>query len=103
MRRRWPSSASLVTTSGVDLTFATHLVPTFRSSCPVVALTFHELRKVMGTSKQCDSSAAFRFEVPESNSPITPQELQIGGISRGLESECQILNSTRILYLPVVF
>jgi hypothetical protein len=35
----------------VDLTFAGHLVPTFRSSCPVAALTFHELRKVMGTSK----------------------------------------------------
>jgi hypothetical protein len=29
--------------------------------------------------------------------PLAPQELQIGGTSRGLESECQILNSTRIL------
>src|ERR1700756_3852593 len=30
---------------------ATHLAPTFRSSCPVAAPIFHELRKVMGTSK----------------------------------------------------
>ena len=34
--------------------------------------------------------------------PLAPQELQIGGTSRALESECQILNSTRILYLLVV-
>ena len=27
------------------------LVPTFRSSCYLAAATFHELRKVMGTSK----------------------------------------------------
>jgi len=31
-----------------------------------------------------DSSAAFRFEVPESNAPLAPQELQIGGTSRKL-------------------
>jgi hypothetical protein len=29
----------------------TRLVPTFRSSCSIAAPTFHELRKVMGTSK----------------------------------------------------
>src|SRR5262249_9438987 len=29
----------------------------------------HELRKVMGTSKHIDSSAAFLFEVPGSNLP----------------------------------
>jgi hypothetical protein len=28
-----------------------------------------------------DSSAAFRFEVPGSNVPLAPQELQIGGTS----------------------
>src|SRR5215472_5596741 len=39
---------------------------------------FHELRKVMGTSKHIDSSAAFLFEVPGSNSPLVVQELQIG-------------------------
>jgi hypothetical protein len=27
------------------------LVPTFQSSCPIAALTFHELRKVIGTNK----------------------------------------------------
>ena len=41
----------------------------------------HELRKVMGTSKPIDSSAAFLFEVPGSNSPLVVQELQIGGTS----------------------
>jgi hypothetical protein len=40
-------------------------VPTFRSSCYASALTVHELRKVMGTSKLIDSSAASLFEVPE--------------------------------------
>jgi hypothetical protein len=33
----------------------------------------------MGTSKIIDSSAAFLFEVPGSNSPLVAQELQIGG------------------------
>jgi hypothetical protein len=33
----------------------------------------------MGTSKLIDSSAAFLFEVPERNSPLVVQELQIGG------------------------
>ncbi|MGA7938521.1 MAG: hypothetical protein WCA43_01335, partial [Bradyrhizobium sp.] len=42
---------------------------------------FHELRKVMGTSKPFDSSAAFLFEVPGSNLPLAVQELQIGGTS----------------------
>ena len=40
---------------------------------------FHELRKAMGTSKLIDSSAAFLFGVPGSNSPLVVQELQIGG------------------------
>jgi hypothetical protein len=40
---------------------------------------FHELRKVLGTSKLVDSSAAFLFEVPGLNSPRVVQELQIGG------------------------
>src|SRR5579864_9184175 len=40
---------------------------------------FHELRKVMSTSKPVDSSAAFLFEVPGSNLPPVAQELQIGG------------------------
>jgi hypothetical protein len=35
----------------------------------------------MGTSKSIDSSAAFLFEVPGSNSPLVVQELQIGGTS----------------------
>jgi hypothetical protein len=42
---------------------------------------FHELRKVMGTSKHIDSSAAFLFDVPGSNSPLVAQERQIGGTS----------------------
>jgi hypothetical protein len=33
----------------------------------------------MGTSKLIDSSAAFLFEVPEQNSPLVVQGLQIGG------------------------
>ena len=43
---------------------------------------FHELRKVMGTSKTIDSSATFLFEVHGSNSPLVVQELQIGGTSK---------------------
>jgi hypothetical protein len=43
--------------------------------------TVHELRKVMGYSQIYDSSAAFLFEVPGSNSPLAVQELQIGGTS----------------------
>src|SRR6476646_847638 len=43
----------------------TLLVPTFRSSCSIAAPTFHELRKVRGTSKLIDSSTAYRSEVPE--------------------------------------
>jgi len=35
----------------------------------------------VGTSKHIDSSAAFLFEVPGSNSPLVLQELQIGGTS----------------------
>jgi hypothetical protein len=35
----------------------------------------------MGTSKLIDSSAAFLFEVPDSNSRRVVQELQIGGTS----------------------
>jgi hypothetical protein len=50
---------------------------------------FHELRKVMGTGKLVDSSAAFLFEVPGSNSPLVVQELQIGGAGRnGLRASC---------------
>jgi hypothetical protein len=41
----------------------------------------HELRKAMGTSKLTNSSTAFLFEVPGSNSPLVVQELQIGGTS----------------------
>jgi general secretion pathway protein J len=44
-----------------------------------LSTTFHELRKVMGTSKLNDSSAASLFEVPELSSPRVTQELQIGG------------------------
>ena len=43
----------------------TLLVPTFRSSCSIAAPTFHELRKVRGTSKLIVSSTAYRSEVPE--------------------------------------
>jgi hypothetical protein len=50
---------------------------------------FHELRKVMGTRKLVDSSAAFLFEVPGSHSPLVVQELQIGGTDRnGLWASC---------------
>jgi hypothetical protein len=38
------------------------LVPTFRSSYPTSAPHFHELRKVMGTSKLMTSSAAFHLK-----------------------------------------
>src|SRR4051795_2374956 len=57
------------------------LVPTFRSSYTISAITFFELRKAMGTSKFYDSSAAFRFEVPGFISPLAVQGLQIGGTS----------------------
>ena len=40
--------------------------------------TFHELRKVMGTSNLIDSSVAFLFEVPDTDLPLVVQELQIG-------------------------
>src|SRR3974390_688247 len=39
----------------------------------------HELRKVMGTSKHIDPSAAFLFEVRGSTSLLVVQEFQIGG------------------------
>jgi len=42
---------------------------------------FHELRKVMGYSQTYDSSAAFLFDVPGSNSLLVMQERQIGGTS----------------------
>jgi|SRR5262249_44115685 len=42
----------------------------------------------MGTSKLIDSSAAFLFEVPDLNSPLVAQELQIGGTS--VESHIEI-------------
>jgi uncharacterized protein len=51
--------------------FVSHLSARFRE------------RKVMGTSKHIDSGAASLFEVPESNSPLGVQELQIGGTSVG--------------------
>ncbi len=54
-------------------------MPTFRSSSMVAASAFHELRKVMGTSKSIDSGAAYLFEVPGSSSPLVLQELQMGG------------------------
>src|SRR6516225_9162254 len=54
-------------------------MPTFRSSCYIAAPTFTNFGKSLGTSKHFDSSAAFLFEVPGSNSPPALQELQIGG------------------------
>jgi hypothetical protein len=33
----------------------------------------------MGTSKLVNASAAFLFEIPETNLPFAVQELQIGG------------------------
>src|SRR6516164_5225603 len=56
-------------------------MPTFRSSCYIAAPTFTNFGKSLGTSKHFDSSAAFLFEVPGSNSPPALQELQIGGTS----------------------
>jgi hypothetical protein len=41
----------------------------------------------MGTSKLFDSSAAFLFEVPESDSPLVAQELQIGGTAVSPENQ----------------
>jgi hypothetical protein len=53
-------------------------MPTFQGLCAPSALTFHKLWKVMGTSNLIDPSTAFLFEVPERNSPLVVQELQIG-------------------------
>ena len=64
----------------------TRLVPTFRSSCSIAAPTFHELRKVMGTSKPMILVPLFLFEVPGQNLPLVVQELQIGGTSAGLRN-----------------
>jgi hypothetical protein len=47
----------------------------------------------MGTSKLIDSSAAFLFEVPGSNSPLVVQELQIGGTRVAFGSEVRMMNS----------
>jgi hypothetical protein len=57
----------------------------------------------MSTRKPIDFSAAFLFEVPEWNSPLVVQELQIGGTSHKLLSECQILNFIGVDYLTIVF
>src|SRR6516165_12699991 len=50
----------------------------------------HELRKVMGTSKLIDSSTAYRSEVPERNSPLVMQGLQIGGTSMNRLIRCPV-------------
>jgi hypothetical protein len=42
---------------------------------------FTDFGKLWATHKLIDSSAAFLFEVPEQNSPLVVQELQIGGTS----------------------
>ena len=57
------------------------LVPTFRSSCSIAASASTNFGKSWATHKPIDSSAAFLFEVPGSNSPLVVQELQIGGAS----------------------
>src|SRR6516225_7817452 len=61
----------------------------------------HELRKVVGTSKHIDSSAAFLFEVPGSNSPLVAQELQIGGtrlkiLRKGLKVRARLARESDI-------
>jgi hypothetical protein len=59
---------------------------------------FHELRKIMGTSKHIDSSAAFLFEVPGSNSPVVLQELQIGGTSNGIGGGSMVARNAALAY-----
>ena len=59
------------------------------------SLRFHELRKVKGTRKPIDYSAAFLFEVPGSNSPLVVQELQIGG-TNAYPQNLDAINSTEI-------
>ena len=54
-------------------------MPTFPKFVIRRSTLSHELRKVMGTSKYIDSSAAFLFDVPVSKSPLVAQERQIGG------------------------
>src|SRR5947208_712737 len=58
------------------------LVPTFRGSHPVTAPIFCEPRKANGHPQTYDSRAAFRIEVPGTNSPLVPLGLQFDGPSR---------------------
>src|SRR6478736_3353284 len=62
------------------------LVPAFRSSSTIAATTFHEFRKVMGTSKSMALVPLLDFEVPGSSLPLALQELQIGGPSVAFRS-----------------
>ena len=61
---------------------ALRLVPTFRSSCYPSAHTFHELRKVMGTTKLQIPVPLFHLKFLELNLPLGVQELQMGGTSQ---------------------
>jgi len=68
--------------SEVDLTFAAHLVPSFRSSCPAIAATIHELRKV-GTSKSIALVPLFDLKFLDEYAACTAGT-SIGGTSLAL-------------------
>ena len=88
-------------TSGVDLTFATHLVPTFRSSSPVAAPTFHELRKVVGTSKPMTLVPLFDLKFLDQTRHLHCRNFKSAALTTDSQCECQI-HSTGNLYLLVV-
>src|SRR3954469_22126909 len=64
----------------LEVTNKSHrLVPTFRSSYTISAITFYELRKPMGTSKFMVLVPLFDLKVPGFISPLAVQGLQIDG------------------------
>jgi hypothetical protein len=86
----------------VDVTFATHLVPTFRSSCPVAAPTIHELRKVMGTSNLWLLVPLFDLKFVDEVRRWYRRNFKSAALAARSQSEFQILNSTGFYYSLVV-
>ena len=75
---------------------ATHLAPTFRSSCPVAAPIFHELRKVMGTSKPITPVPLFDLKFLDQIRRLHRRNFKSAALAASFKGECQIQNSTRI-------
>ena len=87
----------------MDLTFAIHPVPAFRSSCPVAGPPFTNSEN-HGHWQTYASSAAFDFKLLDGVGRLRLRNFKSAALARKLvKRERQIPNSTRILNLLVVF